>query len=213
MMPQTYLKRFGGFGCFNPECKSGLEIEVHHIIPKSKGGKNEYENYIILCRDCHRGKNNHSNFKDRITALWTYKFYFESFLKYEKGTLNGLPELSKGNTETPDDQGKDHSEVLRQEMPVDLPQQLPKKPASGIRKRAKQSPKKIRDYKYPLIFCFLPGCNTEFTPKNKLQKFCSVKCKRELERREYLGSKVFSEILLTDKLSEELIAQINRGQL
>lgn len=31
----------------------GLKIEVHHIIPQEKGGKDSYENAISLCFDCH----------------------------------------------------------------------------------------------------------------------------------------------------------------
>lgn len=31
----------------------GLKIEVHHIIPQEKGGKDTYENAISLCFDCH----------------------------------------------------------------------------------------------------------------------------------------------------------------
>ncbi|MGA1824391.1 MAG: HNH endonuclease [bacterium] len=36
-------------------CKKscGVNIEVHHIIPKDKGGKDEIENAIPLCFDCH----------------------------------------------------------------------------------------------------------------------------------------------------------------
>ena len=31
----------------------GLNIEVHHIIPKAQGGKDTFENAIPLCPDCH----------------------------------------------------------------------------------------------------------------------------------------------------------------
>jgi hypothetical protein len=31
----------------------GFKIELHHIIQKSEGGKNSYENCIPLCLDCH----------------------------------------------------------------------------------------------------------------------------------------------------------------
>ena len=47
--------------------------------------------------------------------------------------------------------------------------------------------------------CFLPGCNNSFRPKNTLHKFCSWECKKEWERRLYVGSKVFSKILLGDE--------------
>jgi len=36
--------------CHKPK---GLKVEVHHIIPQEKGGKDVYENAIALCFDCH----------------------------------------------------------------------------------------------------------------------------------------------------------------
>ena len=30
-----------------------MGIEVHHIVPQSDGGSNEFENLIGLCRNCH----------------------------------------------------------------------------------------------------------------------------------------------------------------
>jgi len=90
------MKRYGIYGCSNPECSFGYNLEVHHIIPVAKGGKDEYENYIILCLRCHRGKGNHKNYKQRLVILWTYKFYFESkadanlkFTKENKKILSG----------------------------------------------------------------------------------------------------------------------------
>jgi hypothetical protein len=34
-------------------------LELDHIIPKSKGGKDVIENYITSCFDCNRGKGKH----------------------------------------------------------------------------------------------------------------------------------------------------------
>ncbi len=31
----------------------GVRVEVHHIIPQSKGGTDEFDNAIVLCFDCH----------------------------------------------------------------------------------------------------------------------------------------------------------------
>jgi hypothetical protein len=36
--------------CYEPK---GLNIEVHHIIPRSQGGEDTLENAIALCFDCH----------------------------------------------------------------------------------------------------------------------------------------------------------------
>lgn len=42
--------------------KTKCQLEVHHIIFKSKGGSNEPENLITLCSDCH-WKVHHKNLK------------------------------------------------------------------------------------------------------------------------------------------------------
>ena len=43
-----------GYECANPKCKSGFNIEGHHIVPLSKGGENKYWNIVGLCLACHR---------------------------------------------------------------------------------------------------------------------------------------------------------------
>lgn len=39
-------------------CGSTKELTVDHIIPRSKGGKNNFENCIAACRPCNNKKNN-----------------------------------------------------------------------------------------------------------------------------------------------------------
>ncbi len=34
-------------------CGKKNSAQVHHIVPKSKGGKNEFTNLIMLCGRCH----------------------------------------------------------------------------------------------------------------------------------------------------------------
>ena len=36
--------------------RDGVELEVDHIIPISKGGKTIESNLRVLCKDCNRGK-------------------------------------------------------------------------------------------------------------------------------------------------------------
>lgn len=36
--------------------RSGVELEVDHIKPVSKGGTNDMDNLITACKDCNRGK-------------------------------------------------------------------------------------------------------------------------------------------------------------
>jgi len=54
--------------------------EVHHIVPKSKGGVDTFKNYISLCRNCHRKLHLHRNWKSHQAELLTYKFYDEDKL-------------------------------------------------------------------------------------------------------------------------------------
>ena len=42
--------------CGRSTRKHGVELEVDHIIPVSKGGKTEWGNLRTLCKDCNRGK-------------------------------------------------------------------------------------------------------------------------------------------------------------
>ena len=72
-----YLKKYG-WKCMHPECKSGFEIEVHHIVPLSKGGVNDENNYIILCRKCHGRVRKGSRSGELEIELSVYKYYAES---------------------------------------------------------------------------------------------------------------------------------------
>ena len=36
-------------------CGNNDSLEFHHIIPKSKGGTDDYDNIILLCACCHAG--------------------------------------------------------------------------------------------------------------------------------------------------------------
>ena len=61
----------------NPECDFGLGIEVHHINPVKHEGKNEYWNFISLCRKCHRHNRLHRDFESLKTMLFTWKCFAE----------------------------------------------------------------------------------------------------------------------------------------
>lgn len=39
--------------CATPGCRSAHFLEVHHVIPRSRGGSNRAENLITLCSRCH----------------------------------------------------------------------------------------------------------------------------------------------------------------
>jgi hypothetical protein len=75
------------FVCANPECNSGLNPEVHHIIPLAKGGEDTEENMICLCLECHRNNELHSDFEHKQTTLYVWKLYAE------ERTTEELPEV------------------------------------------------------------------------------------------------------------------------
>lgn len=66
-----------GCKCANPECTSGYNCEVHHILPAKNGGKNEYWNFVSLCRHCHRHLGLHSKHDEKDIILFTWKSYQE----------------------------------------------------------------------------------------------------------------------------------------
>lgn len=64
--------------CCIPNCKFGYNLETHHIIPLKRGGKDEFENYIVLCEFCHRHTKIHRYSEDKRLILYVYKFFIES---------------------------------------------------------------------------------------------------------------------------------------
>jgi 5-methylcytosine-specific restriction endonuclease McrA len=47
-----YILKRDGWRCQSCGTRAGLE--VHHITPRSRLGHDAKENFITLCRDCHR---------------------------------------------------------------------------------------------------------------------------------------------------------------
>jgi hypothetical protein len=46
----------------------GLELEVDHVEPFSKGGADALGNYQTLCQRCNRGKGNHEDLNKSLAA-------------------------------------------------------------------------------------------------------------------------------------------------
>ena len=47
------FKEAVGYRCENPNCREPDIVDIHHIIPKSRGGTNMKNNIIVLCPLCH----------------------------------------------------------------------------------------------------------------------------------------------------------------
>ena len=55
-----------GTKCCNPTCKVNMPLEIHHIIPRSKGGSNKENNLIVLCPNCHTLADNGTIARQRL---------------------------------------------------------------------------------------------------------------------------------------------------
>jgi len=75
-MKTKYLEKYG-YKCMHPECKSGFNIEVHHIVPLSVGGIDNEDNYIALCSKCHGRVRKGSRNGSLEIELAVYKYYAE----------------------------------------------------------------------------------------------------------------------------------------
>lgn len=80
---QKYLKYFGyGEQEWIPcEICNNTAIEVHHILAKSQGGKDEISNLMALCRNCH----DHAH-SDKVIYERSYfqKIHNDFIMKFEK---------------------------------------------------------------------------------------------------------------------------------
>jgi len=41
------------YRCQTPGCRNTRFLEIHHLVPRNKGGTNELKNLITLCGQCH----------------------------------------------------------------------------------------------------------------------------------------------------------------
>ena len=49
--------------------RTGGELELEHIIPKSRGGRNTWENLVASCRECNRRKNDRTPEEAGMTLI------------------------------------------------------------------------------------------------------------------------------------------------
>jgi len=50
--------------CQRPGCRHTQYLEVHHVVPRSRGGSNDLENLTCLCSACHRLVHRHGMVKE-----------------------------------------------------------------------------------------------------------------------------------------------------
>jgi hypothetical protein len=43
-----------GWRCTTPGCSQARFLDVHHVVPRARGGSNRPDNLVTLCRRCHR---------------------------------------------------------------------------------------------------------------------------------------------------------------
>ena len=64
---QVYIRdNFTCQGC-GAIFKNDASFDIHHIIPVSRGGKNELDNLILLCKDCHMRLHGKTTRRDTIS--------------------------------------------------------------------------------------------------------------------------------------------------
>lgn len=63
--------------CCNPDCDKADRLETHHVQPLEYSGIDDFINYIVLCKGCHVGRKNHSDYDLRAELLFRWKFYAE----------------------------------------------------------------------------------------------------------------------------------------
>lgn len=60
---------------FIPCLKCGLSaVDIHHVIFRSQGGKNNIENLAELCRECHTKAHQSKEFNNEIKRLNDERF-------------------------------------------------------------------------------------------------------------------------------------------
>ena len=62
-----------GYRCAWPNCENIYGADAHHIRPLGKGGIDKFWNIICLCSKCHKKRRLHSEYKDVMVELYTYK--------------------------------------------------------------------------------------------------------------------------------------------
>jgi len=85
-----------GHRCAIQTCRSLIEVDVHHIIPLKEDGKNEYENLIALCPNCHRMADRNKIDKKSLRMYKNnLRFLYDKFTLFETDILFELEKAPK----------------------------------------------------------------------------------------------------------------------
>ena len=74
------------------------ELHIDHIIPRSKGGKNEDSNYLAACQRCNSSKCDRS-LEEFLEMAIRHKSEFSSKLRYCSGVVRGLNKILEKRNE------------------------------------------------------------------------------------------------------------------
>jgi predicted restriction endonuclease len=91
------------YQCANPDCKSGNNVEGHHITPISCGGDDCYWNLISLCKQCHSKFKKKSHSGEIRLELYVWKSMHElnsygfTLDEHDENFLANFKEMGKTN--------------------------------------------------------------------------------------------------------------------
>lgn len=76
-------------------------LEIHHILPLSEGGDNNWDNLSVLCPNCHRSVHEVLNSNNPKETLEKYLFFknvnFPKFLNIVRKSVNALAKQREVN--------------------------------------------------------------------------------------------------------------------
>ena len=55
-------------------CKSAYIVDIHHLVFRSQGGKDNIENLIGTCRECHEKAHRYREFNEKLKEFQKGKF-------------------------------------------------------------------------------------------------------------------------------------------
>ena len=82
------LLNLSGHQCQRPECSATEDLEIDHVIPLSRGGRNDITNLQVLCKSCNCSKGNRHSTDYRSHA---YKLLIDKLNAEDQDEINISP--------------------------------------------------------------------------------------------------------------------------